>query len=1030
MVSMSGVLFSNRKILIFSLFALVFISVFSLAVFAQEISTDKSDYSPGEIVHITGSGFEANANLQIKITGYISGSIVLPSAYYPVTTDDGGSFQYYYFLDGFVQEYKIEVLDLENNVLATHTFTDARTINWVTLNGGSQWTPPSPSSNGGSVTVAPSASITASVDVTTTGSGVQRNWKSTSYQIEGGSLICVDTNNHESAGTFTESFSITAPSSPGTYDVSFIAYSDDNNCASNPSLTLTLIDGITVNPATPPASCGNSIVETGEECDDGSLNNGDCCSSTCQYESSSTVCRASAGACDVAEVCDGVGNDCPADGFKANTFECRAVGGLCDVSEMCTGSSATCPTDTKSTAVCSQATDVCDATETCDGVNNDCPTDAKASTETLCNDNLFCTINDHCNGNGACVSGGSYDCLANNLPEIATCDNTPDNIHYTWDSRNPFTSTCDETTDSCTNGNAITITHQSPTIGVCDVACLTNDDCNYQDTLCADGVCNMDTYTCEQHFKSVGTTCREADGICDVAEVCSGSSAACPADGVKPNTEVCQASAGVCDPAEYCDGSTKTCPTDLKSTAQCRASAGDCDVAEFCDGSTNDCPTDVFKPNTEVCRDSAGQCDVAEMCTGSGTSCPDNAFVSAGTSCNDGFFCNENEVCDGSGSCGGGSSIDCSLNDIFGINECTYIPDSNPFTMDTRGAFTSVCDETADECPTGDLTINHQAPTIGVCGVLCLSNSDCSSLNDACADGVCNLNTYTCEQQFKPAQTECRAAGGVCDVAETCTGSSADCPADAKSTDVCRPSAGICDVVESCDGANNDCPTDAFLSASTVCRESAGICDVVEQCTGSSATCPTDQFQPSGTVCRASTKVCDPAEVCTGNALCPDNTIFATRSQGFWATHTAFTTSIFNTELSSNFIVGTNPPKYKTIDTQGKLFGAFWSNIAYKSAGTSKSDKRTAEDQARMILLQQLAAAKLNCAAFGCPASTQTLISNANTKYATGTKDQMTLLASQLDTYNNCGTTQPVSEGSATPQLSQSYADKGFWNIP
>ena len=49
--------------------------------------------------------------------------------------------------------------------------------------------------------------------------------------------------------------------------------------------------------------------------------------------------------CDVAETCDGVGNDCAADAFAAAAVECRAAAGPCDAAELCTGSSAACPAD-------------------------------------------------------------------------------------------------------------------------------------------------------------------------------------------------------------------------------------------------------------------------------------------------------------------------------------------------------------------------------------------------------------------------------------------------------------------------------------------------------------------------------------------------------------------------------------------------------------------------------------------------------------------------------------------------------------
>jgi hypothetical protein len=64
--------------------------------------------------------------------------------------------------------------------------------------------------------------------------------------------------------------------------------------------------------------CGNGVVEGTEQCDLGANNGqpGFCCSATCQFVSASTVCRVSAGVCDVAENCTESSATCPADGFK------------------------------------------------------------------------------------------------------------------------------------------------------------------------------------------------------------------------------------------------------------------------------------------------------------------------------------------------------------------------------------------------------------------------------------------------------------------------------------------------------------------------------------------------------------------------------------------------------------------------------------------------------------------------------------------------------------------------------------------
>ncbi len=111
------------------------------------------------------------------------------------------------------------------------------------------------------------------------------------------------------------------------------------------------------------------------------------------------------------------------------------------------------------------------------------------------------------------------------------------------------------------------------------------------------------------------------------------------------------------------------------------------------------------------------------------------------------------------------------------------------------------------------------------------------------------------------------------------------------------------------------------------------------------------------------------------------------------------------------------------------LFGAFYSNIAKKTSGQN----RQAIDKTRMQLLQQLIAAKLNCAAFGCQTSVQAIITGADNAFAGTNASLIQSFIGQLDAYNNSGDTLAIPAGSwgkATPQLSQSYANKGFWDNP
>jgi len=165
-----------------------------------------------------------------------------------------------------------------------------------------------------------------------------------------------------------------------------------------------------------------------------------------------------------------------------------------------------------------------------------------------------------------------------------------------------------------------------------------------------------------------------------------------------------------------------------------------------------------------------------------------------------------------------------------------------------------------------------EVEVVAVCGNGMIEGSE------ACDDGNttpgdCCSATCTIE----PATTECRGSAGPCDVAESCTGSSAACPADtfAASTQSCTGASqgGACDKdsADHCSGTANTC-VDVFQGSTVVCRSGAGVCDVAESCTGSSAACPSDGFVAGGTQCRCAAGVCDVAEACTGTGpTCPEN---------------------------------------------------------------------------------------------------------------------------------------------------------------
>ena len=306
--------------------------------------------------------------------------------------------------------------------------------------------------------------------------------------------------------------------------------------------------------------CGDGVLDPGEQCDDGNVLDGDCCSSTCQFEPATTICRPAAGACDVAEFCTGSSSSCPADQLEPSTFECRGALGSCDEAEFCTGTDTACPADAfkPATVECRPAAGDCDVAETCTGTGPTCSPNAKSTA--VCR------------------------------PAAGACD---------------VAERCDGVSDDCPADTKSTAVCR-PAAGACDVA----ERC--------DGVSD----DCPADTKSTAV-CRPAAGACDVAERCDGVSDECPADALEPATVECRPAAGVCDLAETCTGTSATCPADAfkPATVECRPAAGVCDVAETCTGTSATCPADAFKPAGTECGPEADACAQASSCNGAAAEC-------------------------------------------------------------------------------------------------------------------------------------------------------------------------------------------------------------------------------------------------------------------------------------------------------------------------------------------------------------------------------------------------------------------------
>jgi len=166
--------------------------------------------------------------------------------------------------------------------------------------------------------------------------------------------------------------------------------------------------------------CGNGTVDPTEQCDDGNTLNGDCCSSTCQFEPARSPCTGTnvcvtATTCDGAGVCGG-GTPTPGacnDGNACTTADSCAggvcVGGPalnCNDGNVCTDDTcnpATGCVNTPNTAPCSDG-NACTTADTC--ANGTCVGGPAAN----CNDGNVCT-DDSCNPASGCV----------NAPNTAAC---------------------------------------------------------------------------------------------------------------------------------------------------------------------------------------------------------------------------------------------------------------------------------------------------------------------------------------------------------------------------------------------------------------------------------------------------------------------------------------------------------------------------------------------------------------------------------------------------------------------------------
>jgi hypothetical protein len=239
----------------------------------------------------------------------------------------------------------------------------------------------------------------------------------------------------------------------------------------------------------------------------------------------------------------------------------------------------------------------------CDEASGECvivPDEAGVA----CDDGLFCSMNDACDGTGSCIGGPENTCGLGN----------PDQCELI---------SCDEASQTCTvqpTGNGMPCTPSDLCIenGICQAgACVGQPkDCFFTPVPneCFVPACDPNDGQCKPQPGNDGGACLDPTDLCTQGKTCS---------------------AGNClggSPVD-CSGVADSC-----NGGVCNVNNGQCDAIPLPTGTA--CPE-----GTSDC--SAGACNGMGSCLSS----PSNE----GGPCNDGLTCTANTTCT-AGSCGGGTS--------------------------------------------------------------------------------------------------------------------------------------------------------------------------------------------------------------------------------------------------------------------------------------------------------------------------------------------------------------------------------------
>jgi len=545
-------------------------------------------------------------------------------------------------------------------------------------------------------------------------------------------------------------------------------------------------------------------------------------------------------------------------------------------------------------------TDICTAAGEC---QNDFNTDP-------CDDGLYCTYGDVCDGAGNCTSGGPRDCSAlDGECRVGVCnegarqcesqpaaEGTPcgstycDGLQFNRQICQGGVCSGFELLENCNDGEDCTTDGCDAAGGCSHTPVADGAECGlrycngleWMSPTCQSGACSgaVQVQLCDD-----GNPC--TDDACDPAAGCSRVNNTDACDDQDPCTmnDVCHD--GSCSGAPL-DGDGDTFVSDACGGADC--DDGDSGVnpgvfegpegTSICsDGVDNDCDglTDLADDTCKQCTGDA-DCDDDDVCNGMETCVASQCVAGTPLTCNDGQYCNGTETCDPVSGCQAGTPPcpETECNHCQEASDGCFDPSGTPCSDDGQYCNgTEACDGAGACVSSGnpcspETDCNHCNETDGSCldpagapcpedGLYCNGTESCdgagtcASSGDPCPGTECN-NCYEPDDScFDPAGTTCSDDGLYCTGAETCDGAgtcgSAGDPCPGTPCNTCQEDLDGC-----FDPPTTSCDDGLYCTLTDTC-------DGAGNCTGSGSPCQANE------VCIESTDTCQ-LSGCTGQPDC------------------------------------------------------------------------------------------------------------------------------------------------------------------